>query len=235
MLVSGISGLAQTSGIIRYTETLKMDFGPGNVPVDLPSEDKVDRKLMFNAEASLDGAVGESKEDVVREYQEEGRTMMIRMNRPEEQYYTDLSKGTILEQKEMMGRKFLIDSRTGETKWKLTGRQKKIAGYNCQEAEGKQGDVSVTAWFTPELPLPYGPLHFGGLPGIILRLELDKGHMVVEANAVELKPVSREDLKQPKEGKRMSRKDFRAMLEERRKEMGGEANGNGNVIIRIRQ
>ena len=60
-----------------------------------------------------------------------------------------------------------------------TTARRTIAGYPCLRATGSRsfnnhrGQLTLEefeAWFTPELPLPYGPQGYDGLPGIILEL-----------------------------------------------------------------
>lgn len=46
-----------------------------------------------------------------------------------------------------------------------------ILGFECQKATVTFAGRTYTAWFTPEIPLPYGPYKFGGLPGLILRIQ----------------------------------------------------------------
>ncbi len=60
--------------------------------------------------------------------------------------------------------------------WKLVNKTKKILGYLCKLAvatyDVNLGDrvvhKTVYAWFTEELPYPYGPNGFDNLPGVIL-------------------------------------------------------------------
>ncbi len=50
-----------------------------------------------------------------------------------------------------------------------------IIGYECQEATTEFAGRTYKASFTTELPLPYGPYKFGGLPGLILRIQDNEG------------------------------------------------------------
>ena len=46
-----------------------------------------------------------------------------------------------------------------------------ILGYECLKATTTFAGRTYTAWFTTEIPLPYGPYKFGGLPGLILKIQ----------------------------------------------------------------
>ena len=56
-----------------------------------------------------------------------------------------------------------------------------IMGYDCHKATVEFAGRSYTAWFTPEIPLPFGPYKFGGLPGLILKVEDAEQQFVWEA------------------------------------------------------
>lgn len=56
-----------------------------------------------------------------------------------------------------------------------------IMGYDCRKATAEFAGRSYTAWFTPEIPLPFGPYKFGRLPGLILKLEDAEQQYIWEA------------------------------------------------------
>lgn len=56
-----------------------------------------------------------------------------------------------------------------------------IMGFDCHKATVEFAGRSYTAWFTPEIPLPFGPYKFGGLPGLILKLEDAERQYIWEA------------------------------------------------------
>ncbi len=56
-----------------------------------------------------------------------------------------------------------------------------IIGYECRKATTEFASRQYTAWFTPEIPLPFGPYKFGSLPGLILKIEDGERQFVWEA------------------------------------------------------
>lgn len=54
--------------------------------------------------------------------------------------------------------------------WKITGNTKHINDLKVQQAETNFGGRKWIAWFTPEIPLSYGPYKFNGLPGLIIEI-----------------------------------------------------------------
>ncbi|WP_223599186.1 GLPGLI family protein [Chryseobacterium sp. GVT01B] len=59
--------------------------------------------------------------------------------------------------------------------WKLINESKVINTINCKKAEVTFKGRNWIAWYSPEIPLPYGPYKFSGLPGLIIKITDDKG------------------------------------------------------------
>ncbi|CAD0220801.1 GLPGLI family protein [Chryseobacterium sp. JV274] len=59
--------------------------------------------------------------------------------------------------------------------WKLINESKVINTINCKKAEVTFKGRNWIAWYSPEIPLPYGPYKFSGLPGLIVKITDDKG------------------------------------------------------------
>ncbi len=61
--------------------------------------------------------------------------------------------------------------------WKLYDETKVVLGYTCKKATTitfKTGRTqNITAWYTEEIPISDGPKDYGGLPGLILEMEID--------------------------------------------------------------
>lgn len=57
--------------------------------------------------------------------------------------------------------------------WKILSETTKIEKYKVQKATVNYGGRNWVAWFASEIPFSDGPYKFGGLPGLILKLEDD--------------------------------------------------------------
>ncbi|NRS93188.1 GLPGLI family protein [Chryseobacterium sp. 16F] len=55
-------------------------------------------------------------------------------------------------------------------KWILSDDKKVIGKFSVQKATTNYGGRKWTAWFTNEIPLPYGPYIFYDLPGLVLEV-----------------------------------------------------------------
>ncbi|RRQ47136.1 GLPGLI family protein [Chryseobacterium sp. SC28] len=59
--------------------------------------------------------------------------------------------------------------------WDISPQTAEFNHYKVQKATMTFGGRNWTAWFAPEIKIPDGPYKFLGLPGLILKLEDDKG------------------------------------------------------------
>lgn len=93
-------------------------------------------------------------------------------------------------------------------KWKINNEMKEIAGYICMNASFQDTikNNNITAWFALNFPYPYGPERYGGLPGIILEVNINNGALIITAEKITAKddiiiqkPKHRKRVKQLKE------------------------------------
>ena len=222
------------SGLVKYNIVTKVDIkieGDASQFADmLPKEMKSSKELLFNSKASLYRKSETSSEMNSMMHSSDAHNIQIHMEEPENIVFTDLEKKTTIEQKEFMTRIFLIDGTLPDQSWKLTGNQKMILDYPCQEAILEGEDGVVRAWFTPVIPVSAGPSVYSGLPGLILEINLKNGDQVILAESVELKPIEDNELKKPVKGKKVTKEEFDKIVAEKVEEMGGEA-GEGKVMM----
>ncbi len=77
--------------------------------------------------------------------------------------------------KDRIGRDVYTYEEDRPINWKIASETTKIGDYKVQKAETEFGGRKWTAWFTTDLPYQDGPYKFGGLPGLIVKVEDDKG------------------------------------------------------------
>ncbi len=65
--------------------------------------------------------------------------------------------------------------------WELLNERKEILGYNCLKAKTTFRGRTYYAFYTPEIPIPYGPWKFQGLPGLILEVTDSENRIKIAA------------------------------------------------------
>lgn len=227
-----------TSGTVKYDQVVKIEIkmqGDAAQFADmLPKERKSKKVLYFNPKSSL-YENGEKAEDQNMSMNSGGGNVMIKMEEPENKIFTDLEKKNQLEQREFMTRVFLIEGAVNP-QWKLTGKQKMILDYPCQEAVMEKDSSKIIAWFTPAIPVSAGPSNHGGLPGLILSVEKNDGKETINATSVDFAAVPNDKIEKPGKGKKVTREEFNKIVEEKMKEMGAEGGTGGqHLMIRIQK
>lgn len=117
-------------------------------------------------------------------------------------YFYDTKTKTSKIKREFWFKKLLITVNLKD-KWEIdTKITKTIDGYKCYYARynGKylwspSPDRKISAWFTTDLPMPFGPLHYNGLPGLIIELNDDNVRLMAtkivfdKSHISKLKPI----------------------------------------------
>ena len=95
-------------------------------------------------------------------------------------------------------------------------------------------EITVTAWYTPEIPVNQGPETYWGLPGLIL--EINDGKTVILCSKVVLNPKEKADIKASTKGKVVTQAEYDAIVikkMEEFREMNSSRGNDGNVHIRM--
>ncbi|OEK07005.1 GLPGLI family protein [Roseivirga misakiensis] len=174
--------------------------------------------------------------------------------------YRNTAENKYLEETNLFGKPFLIQDEASRKEWVLTDETKEIGGYTAQKAvfertversqmsftsfddgdgEDNSGEtktytdtIRVEAWFTSEIPVAHGPDAYWGLPGLIL--ELNDGSRTFLCTKVVLNPEEGVEIKKPKKGKKVTRDEYKEIVQEKMKEMSEKYSGGGaSRVIRI--
>lgn len=161
--------------------------------------------------------------------------------------YKNTSDKKMLESNEFFGKKFLITEDLEMPQWEMTAETKKIGNYTCYKAtytkdasnmitmgpppRGKRNKndtkedeapktpkkITVTAWYTPQIPVSNGPESYWGLPGLIL--EINAGRTTILCTEVTLNTTEKEAIVAPTKGKKVTRKEYNKIVKNKMEEM----------------
>lgn len=214
---------AQSQGLVRY----KVEALPQEKFEDLKKEDPakykhftaVAQKIQKEIEQLEFELLFNNHESIYRtkEFMSKESGMANKFGKAKGIFYNNLDECQRIQQVETNGQYFLVNY--VPIQWDITSEQKKIGNYNTYKAvtsysfydSRKNQDIEqeVTAWFTPEIRVSFGPEGYTGLPGLILQLDIAGGrYYVTEVNLnkhVKIKP--------PTKGRKVTTEEYRAFLQ----------------------
>ena len=243
-----LAAQAQTKeGKVVYERTIQMTnmrMG-GNLPPEIQAQMPKSRtdqfELLFTPQHSLYQFIPNAADEGSGTFSGGGMVIQMRGG-ANEVTYTNLEKGTRVEQREIMEKSFVVTDTITRLQWKLSEETKKILNFTARKAtatavnprtrmtmengemkrETVNDTVKVVAWYTTDVSVPAGPMYAGQLPGLILELDVNNGQNVTKA--IEFSPkVAANKIKEPAEGKKMTAAEFskerEKLMEEMRKNM----------------
>lgn len=154
----------------------------------------------------------------------------------------------------ILGKEFLIVEPIEKPDWELVDESKKIGDYTCYKAKlvvpvsekqkkeyeeflkkeeikpslfkmQEPKDKMITAWYTPEIPVSFGPNNYWGLPGLIL--EINEPELIILCSKVVLNTKGT-TIKVPNKGQKVSQKEFDAI---QKKKYDSMKNDDGVIIF----
>jgi GLPGLI family protein len=104
----------------------------------------------------------------------------------------DTEKDSLLS---LMGMRYInkllyLKEKTPKINWSIKDSTKNIGNYNVQKATATFRGRDYTAWFTPEIPVPFGPWKLHGLPGLILQAYDSSGSIYFSATNISLNSIN---------------------------------------------
>ncbi len=235
----------QAAGVINYEAKVNMHR---NIPAEregmkamIPEFRTTKQQLFFNESEALYKTVIEDEEEQFSSAGSGGMRMTFRM--PNTEMYMQNS-GKIISRQEFMGKYYLIEDSVQMAPWKFGDQVKTIAGYECRMAyytrtdtvramvvgipnatqEKREPEVrttEITAWYTDKIRPFLGPERYNTLPGAVLAIDINNGERVIVAKTIELRELKKNELKEPTNGTKTTQKEFRKLMEEQMKQMGG--------------
>ncbi len=173
-----------------------------------------------------------------------------------DELYKDFTTAKSIRQTNIGAKTYVIEDSIKTQKWKLTDETKTILGYTCRKAVSTQTqrvggsvrmitnsngnidtaksnktsqtqDVEVVAWYAENIISPVGPENNGGLPGVILQLDINKGEMLYTATEIK-KEVNKKEVKVPSKGKKITNEEYAKLMQQMMENM--QQGGGGRMM-----
>lgn len=205
--------------------------------------------LSFNKEESL----YKEDEKLGKPQSPDGMEMVMINTGGADVLYKNTKEDRYTNQNDVFGKIFLIKDKLEKLDWKLGNETKNIGEYTCYKATfdreveifesgisvngdkdlGKERqkapklkNITITAWYTPAIPVNNGPGNYHGLPGLIL--EVNDGTETVICSQIVMNPKNKISIKEPENGKIVTQEKYETIIQKKMKEMDERRSFNSN-------
>jgi GLPGLI family protein len=121
------------------------------------------------------------------------------------------------------------DEAKKETPKAEDGKEKKT---NFFDEVDMPKEITITAWYAPEIPINQGPEGYWGLPGLIL--EVNDGKTTILCSKIVLNAKEKADIKAPNNGKEVTQAEYDETVTKKMEEMMEMNQGQGRGGMQIR-
>lgn len=183
------------------------------------------------------------EEEALAAPQPQGVNMVMVMSGGSDVLYKNIKEKRYTNQNESFSKLFLIKDDLRDIEWILGSETKNIGDYTCFKAtttrevediesgisingdkdlstadkEPKMKEITITAWYTPQIPVSAGPGNYHGLPGLIL--EVNDGSETVICSKIVINPKNAVKIVEPDNGKEVTQEAYDKIMEKKMKEM----------------
>ena len=195
--------------------------------------------LTFNREESI-----YKEEESLAPPQPQGMQVVMVSTGGSDVLYKNTKEKRFTNQNESFSKLFLIKDDLKDIEWKLESDTKNIGEYTCFKAittreiediqsgvsingdkdlsrdeneKPKMKEITITAWYTPQIPVNTGPGNYHGLPGLIL--EVNDGSSTVICSKIVINPKNAAEIVEPKKGKELTQEAYDKIMEKKMKDM----------------
>ena len=219
-------------GTIRYERKLDVHrhLQDEQMKAMVPQFQTTSYDLLFNDSISVYKSVPKDEAPDPFENSGGGGHVVMKFGGPGDDgiLYQNHSSGRLLEEASVEGKKYLITDSIRALSWKLSEETGVILGHTCKKATTttSRGNKLV-AWYSEDIPVPVGPDKTGGLPGAILKLDMDSAGVVYTATQIG-SSVNAKDLRAPIGNKAVTRAEYEKILDQ----VMGPADSQGRRMMR---
>ena len=125
-------------------------------------------------------------------------------------YYSNIKDSIKILNKNFSDVNFNVVIPFNKLKWQITNDTKEIGGYKCFKANTIESKSNIVAWFTNQIPVPFGPNGIDGLPGLILETTINE-KLTFYATQIKYNETEVKFLEKPKANKTITEEDFLKM------------------------
>jgi len=244
---------------IRNMEKMNFHMEGGDPVMEQRMKDMLKKQMEKEFELAFDkqSSVYKKQDALESSAQQPGGGMVVMFMESGEDgiLYKNTQEKRFASTRDVFGKEFLVKDELKPIEWKLGKETKQIGNYTCYNAtyerqqtttvfisdDSEEDDapnetiehITVTVWYTPDIPVAHRPAMLWGLPGLIM--EVQDGNLKTICTQVILNPTDKIAINEPDGGKVVNEEKYEKIMREKMDEMekinkGGRKKGEAHTI-----